>query len=101
MEDWQLAEATFHDPIGLKSAEVEALAQIPSEAVREALDALSEEQRMIVVLADVDPLSYKEIAAILGIPIGTVMSRLHRGRATLHRSLAYVVAEYGIGGHNE
>ncbi|WP_455158774.1 sigma-70 family RNA polymerase sigma factor [Schaalia cardiffensis] len=101
VEDWQLAEAASHDPIGLKSAEVEALAQMPSEAVKEALDALSEEQRMVVVLADVDSLSYKEIAATLGIPIGTVMSRLHRGRAALRRSLAHVAAEYGIGGHNE
>lgn len=101
VEDWQLAEAASHDAVGLKSAEVEALAQMPSDAVREALDALSEEQRMVVVLADVDSLSYKEIAATLGIPIGTVMSRLHRGRAALRRSLAHVAAEYGIGGGDE
>lgn len=101
VEDWQLVEAASHDARGLRSAEVEALEAMPSNAVREALDALSEEQRMVVVLADVDSLSYKEIAATLGIPIGTVMSRLHRGRAALRRSLAHVAAEYGIGGRDE
>ncbi|WP_115726996.1 sigma-70 family RNA polymerase sigma factor [Actinomyces culturomici] len=101
VEDWQLAEAASHDAVGLRSAEVEALAAMPTEQVKRALDELSEEQRMVVVLADVDSLSYKEIARTLDIPIGTVMSRLHRGRAALRRSLAQVAAEYGIGGERD
>jgi RNA polymerase sigma-70 factor (ECF subfamily) len=59
--------------------------------IREALDALPEEYREVVWLAVVEDLSYKEIAAVLSIPIGTVMSRLHRGRRLLQAALV----EYG------
>lgn len=97
VEDWQLAEAASHDGVGLRSAEVEALAGMPAERIGRAFDALSEEQRVVVVLADVESLSYREIAQTLDIPIGTVMSRLHRARAALRRSLAGLAAEYGIG----
>lgn len=97
VEDWQLAAAASHDARGLRSAEVEALDRMPSGQVREALDSLPEEYRLAVTLADVEGFSYKEIAAILGIPIGTVMSRLHRGRRILRSKLADYAAEYGIG----
>ena len=53
---------------------------------------------MAVFLADVEGFSYKEIAEILDVPIGTVMSRLHRGRRILREKLADYAAEYGIGG---
>ncbi|WP_051125727.1 sigma-70 family RNA polymerase sigma factor [Schaalia vaccimaxillae] len=101
VEDWQLAQAASHDERGLVSAEVEALEGIPSEQVRAALESLSEEHRMIVLLADVDGLSYKEIAETLDVPIGTVMSRLHRARKILRGKLTQVAGEYGIGGDHE
>lgn len=98
VEDWQLADAASHDGHGLRSAEAEALDRMPSSQVREALAELSEEYRMAVYLADVEGFSYKEIAQILDVPIGTVMSRLHRGRRILREKLADFAAEYGIGG---
>ncbi|WP_442984200.1 sigma-70 family RNA polymerase sigma factor [Schaalia sp. ZJ405] len=101
VEDWQLADAASHDERGLVSAEVEALEQIPSEQLRDALESLSEDHRMVIVLADVEGLSYKEVSEALGVPIGTVMSRLHRARKTLRGKLAELAAEYGIGSTNE
>ena len=61
-----------------------------------ALDALPEQFRLAVYLADVESFSYKEIAEILDIPIGTVMSRLHRGRKALEKRLWDVVRERGL-----
>ena len=98
VEDWQLADAASHAEVGLKSAEVEALEALPSTQLREALDSLSEEHRMVVLMADVEGMSYKEIAEELGVPMGTVMSRLNRARKNLRSALADVAAEYGIGG---
>lgn len=98
VEDWQLADAASHSEVGLKSAEVEALESLPSSQLRDALDSLSEEHRMVVLMADVEGMSYKEIAEELGVPMGTVMSRLNRARKNLRSALADVAAEYGIGG---
>ena len=69
------------------SAEVEALRHLPDDEVKAALAALPEQFRMAVYLADVEGFSYAEIADIMGTPIGTVMSRLHRGRAALQKAL--------------
>lgn len=94
--DWQVAETASHDAVGLESAEVEALKRIPDRRIREAFDALPEDYRMVVYCADVEGLAYKEIAEVLDIPIGTVMSRLSRGRKILRASLKDVAAEHGI-----
>lgn len=97
VEDWQLAAAASHDEKGLVSAEAEALDNIPSSQLRTALESLSEDQRVVVLLSDVEGFAYKEIADMLDIPIGTVMSRLHRGRKNLREGLSALAAEYGIG----
>jgi len=78
------------------SAETEVLESLPDEEVQEALAELPEQFRMAVLLADVEGFSYKEIAEILEIPIGTVMSRLHRGRRALEKRLWNVVRERGL-----
>ena len=78
------------------SAEQSALGRIGPVEVRAALAALPEEQRVAVYLADVEGFAYREIAEIMGTPIGTVMSRLHRARSALRASLGPYVAAAGL-----
>ena len=95
LDEWYL-----YDRLGGRSVEVsaenEVLDQIPDAEVKAALESLPETFRLAVLLADVEGFSYKEIAEIMGVPIGTVMSRLHRGRKGLEKALWETAKERGL-----
>jgi RNA polymerase sigma-70 factor (ECF subfamily) len=85
--DRHLLRSAEHLSTGLRSAETEALDRFPDSDVAAALGELSEHIRMAVYLADVEGLAYREIADVMRTPVGTVISRLHRGRRQLRELL--------------
>lgn len=97
LEDWELFESASHTSDQGKSAEVEVLENLPDVDIKRALASIPEEFRMAVYLVDVEGFSYKEAAEIIGIPTGTIMSRLHRGRKQLRELLAEYARELGYG----
>jgi len=95
VEDWYLYQRLGESGVEA-SAETTVLERIPDEDVQRALEAIPEGFRLAVLLADVEGFSYKETAEILDIPMGTVMSRLHRGRRALEKALWEKVRERGL-----
>jgi RNA polymerase sigma-70 factor (ECF subfamily) len=96
LEDWQLGGAESTTASSSRSAEAEAIDRMPDSAVKDALQAIPEDFRLAVYFADVEGFAYQEIADIMKTPIGTVMSRLHRGRRMLRELLADYARERGI-----
>jgi RNA polymerase sigma-70 factor (ECF subfamily) len=91
----RLAADADRSPRALRSAELQVLELLPDDDIRNALDSLPVEFRMAVYYADVEGLAYKEIGAIMCTPLGTVMSRIHRGRSQLRVLLAALAADHG------
>lgn len=96
MEDWQLGGAESATSTSSRSAEAEAIDRMPASAVKDALQAIPEDFRLAVYFADVEGFAYQEIADIMKTPVGTVMSRLHRGRRMLRELLADYARERGM-----
>ena len=99
----EIDDFSFYDAInqGGRSAEREVLEQLSDAEIKQALADLPETFRMAVYLADVEGFAYKEIAEIMDTPIGTVMSRLHRGRKALQKALADYARARGLIGRDE
>jgi RNA polymerase sigma-70 factor (ECF subfamily) len=95
IDEWYLFDRLGAQNVEV-SAESEVLDRMPDEDVKRALESIPENFRMAVLLADVEGFSYKEIAEIMDVPIGTVMSRLHRGRKALERALWDTAKERGL-----
>ena len=95
LEDWQLGSAESVTALSTRSAELEAIDNLPSETIKRALHEIPDEFRMVVYYAVVDGLPYAEIAEIMNTPVGTVMSRLHRGKKLLRTLLADYAAQEG------
>lgn len=95
LEDWQVGGGESITSISTRSAELEALDNLPSQVIRDALDQIPDEFRMVVYYAVVEGLPYAEIADVMGTPVGTVMSRLHRGKKLLKTLLSDYAAQEG------
>jgi len=97
LEDWQLGGAeSVTQSLSTRSAEAEAIDHLPDSAVKNALQSIPEDFRLAVYFADVEGFSYQEIADIMKTPVGTVMSRLHRGRRMLRDLLSDYARDRGI-----
>ncbi len=97
LEDWQIGGAeSMTQGRATRSAEAEAIDHLPDSAVKDALQSIPEDFRLAVYFADVEGFSYQEIAEIMKTPVGTVMSRLHRGRRMLRGLLTEYASERGL-----
>jgi len=96
LSDPELLEVSSRLPGGVRSAETQALEQLGDADVIEAMQAIAEDFRTAVYLADIEGFSYKEIAEIMETPVGTVMSRVHRGRKLLRSLLAQYAYDRGL-----
>jgi RNA polymerase sigma-70 factor (ECF subfamily) len=97
LEDWQIGGAqSLTQGRSTRSAEAEAIDHLPDSAVKDALQSIPEDFRLAVYFADVEGFSYQEIADIMKTPVGTVMSRLHRGRRMLRGLLTDYAGERGL-----
>ena len=96
LTDGQLLDIESREAGGVRSAEMEALEMLGDEDINDALATLPEDFRVAVVLADVEGFSYREIAEIMDTPVGTVMSRVHRGRKQLRGLLDGYARERGL-----
>jgi RNA polymerase sigma-70 factor (ECF subfamily) len=94
--DWQLIAHHRHAATPLRSAELEALEALPDNEIARALSGLPNKLQAVIYHADIEGLHYREIADIAEIPLGTVMSRLHRGRRLLRELLADVARQRGF-----
>ncbi len=93
-EDWQVSADRLSVPV--RSAEAEALDRLADSDILGALRDLPEDFRVAIYLADIEGYPYREIAELMGTPIGTVMSRLHRGRSRLREKLASYAPRPGL-----
>jgi RNA polymerase sigma-70 factor (ECF subfamily) len=98
VEDLYLYHRLAGDGSSSRSAEEEALASFTDDEVKAAIESLPDAFRIAVLLADVEGFSYKEIAEITDVPIGTVMSRIHRGRRALQKALHGFAESRGLVG---
>lgn len=96
VDDLYLYRRVRSADISSRSAEETLFDLFTDDEVKQALEDLPESFRLPVLLADVEGFAYREIAEMLDIPIGTVMSRLHRGRKSMQKALAQFAAERGI-----
>lgn len=94
--DWDLAAAASHESVGLRSAEDVVLDGLPDTDVRAALQTLPDGFRAVLYYADVQGYTYAETAALMGVPIGTVMSRIARGRKRLRLALAHLGRDVAV-----
>jgi RNA polymerase sigma-70 factor (ECF subfamily) len=95
IEDSFESQVTEEAAQKIRNPEDELLEDVLDEDVQRAMDELPEDYRMVVVLADLEGFSYKEVSEILEIPLGTVMSRLYRGRRLLEGTLLRYAHEHG------
>ena len=97
LEDWQVGSGESVTAKAARSAEWEAMDNLPSSIIRESLDQIPDEFRMVVYYAVVEGLPYAEIAEVMETPVGTVMSRLHRGKKMLRELLTDYARQEGFG----
>ena len=95
LEDWQVGGGESLTSVAVRSAEAQALDNLPAEIIKKAMNEIPDEFRMVVYYAVVEGLPYAEIAEVMDTPVGTVMSRLHRGKKLLRNLLQDYAAQEG------